>query len=173
MASAIVLEDTVTTQNDSKVRLVYDGTTVGTKDITVPEVTARMVTDNTTAYHNDTSTFIANTLASGAIIEIGSNANGSYTKYADGTLVCMQNTTNTSLAITNAEGSLFRSAQVDITFPFLFTTILGISFSMSGSMSMRHNITPTLSAVGVLFYYTTSVTTAMRYTYIAIGRWKS
>ena len=40
------------------------------------------------AYDNDSTTFIANTLASGAIIERGSNANGNYTKFADGTLLC-------------------------------------------------------------------------------------
>ncbi len=40
------------------------------------------------AYDNDTSSYISNTLASGAIIERGGNANGEYTKFADGTLIC-------------------------------------------------------------------------------------
>ena len=39
-------------------------------------------------YNVNTSSFIPNTLASGAIIEIGSNANGSYVKFADGTMIC-------------------------------------------------------------------------------------
>ena len=39
------------------------------------------------AYNDDTASYIDNTLVSGAIIEKGSNANGRYLKYADGTLV--------------------------------------------------------------------------------------
>ena len=41
------------------------------------------------SYNVDTSSYIPNTLSSGAIIERGSNANGQYVKYADGTLICL------------------------------------------------------------------------------------
>ena len=40
------------------------------------------------AYDVNTSSYIPNTLSSGAIIERGSNTNGEYIKFADGTLIC-------------------------------------------------------------------------------------
>ena len=40
------------------------------------------------AYDVNTSSYIPNTLSSGAIIESGSNANGEYIKYSDGTMIC-------------------------------------------------------------------------------------
>ena len=40
------------------------------------------------AYNVNASSYIPNTLASGAIIERGSNSNGNYVKFADGTLIC-------------------------------------------------------------------------------------
>ena len=39
------------------------------------------------AYNVDTSSYIPNTLSSGAIIETGSNSNGEYIKFADGTMI--------------------------------------------------------------------------------------
>ena len=49
---------------------------------------ALKVNKNEISYNVNTSSFIPNTLTSGAIIERGSNANGDYIKYADGTLIC-------------------------------------------------------------------------------------
>ena len=40
------------------------------------------------AYNVNSSSYVPNTLSSGAIIERGSNANGEYVKFADGTLIC-------------------------------------------------------------------------------------
>ena len=51
------------------------------------------------AYDDDTTAFIANTLASGAIIEQGSNANGRYIKYADGSAIAYKTTHTTGLSI--------------------------------------------------------------------------
>ena len=69
---------------------------IGVTEVTVPE-SGELVTKeyadskqskSELAYNMNTSSYIPNTLSSGAIIERGSNANGSYIKYADGTLIC-------------------------------------------------------------------------------------
>lgn len=57
----------------------------------------------------------------GAIIERGSNANGEYVRWADGTQIC----TNSSFAIsdrTTVNGSLFKTADFIWTFPANFIT---------------------------------------------------
>jgi len=55
----------------------------------------------------------------GAIVEQGSNANGSYTKFADGTMIC-RGVSAGSVAANNAGGSVFHSTQVAFTFPVVF-----------------------------------------------------
>lgn len=55
-------------------------------------------------------------VATGAIVEKGSDANGTYIKYLDGTMICEQ-TTLFSPASTTADGTLFRSTQQAWTFP--------------------------------------------------------
>lgn len=175
MPSAIVLADTVTTPNDSKVRLVYEGTTTGTKTITVPEVNARMVTDNTTAYDNDTSTFIANTLTSGAIIERGSNANGSYVKYADGTLICSLATFVSDQAIATAYGALFTGTRT-WTFPHVFSSTPVASNQGKWGTGSSWNTSGGANTTGVTFIFLDNVSRAVGtntyLNYIAIGRWK-
>ena len=46
-----------------------------------------------------------------SIIESGSNANGNYVKYADGTMICYLNTTVTDQAINNAYGSMYQGSR--------------------------------------------------------------
>jgi len=55
----------------------------------------------------------------GAIIERGSNANGQYTKFADGTLICVQQSVR-NLDTTTPAASLFRSSDVTWTYPHPF-----------------------------------------------------
>lgn len=55
-----------------------------------------------------------------SIIESGSNANGNYVKYADGTMICYMNISVTDQAINNAYGSnLYQSTRI-WTFPVSF-----------------------------------------------------
>lgn len=57
----------------------------------------------------------------GAIIERGSNANGEYVRYADGTQICTNNSFGFSDRTTGA-GSLFKTADLLWTFPAVFST---------------------------------------------------
>lgn len=59
----------------------------------------------------------------GAILESGSGANGSWTKYADGTMICTQAVDASAMALTSAIGSLFQaSAETTWTYPVAFTS---------------------------------------------------
>ena len=70
------------------------------------------------AYNIDTSSFIPNTLASGAIIERGSNANGEYVKFADGTLIMSKEIDfATPSTFTGTAGSRYKI--IDWTFPYI------------------------------------------------------
>ena len=109
----------------------------------------------------------------GAIIERGSNANGEYVKFADGTMICTFIDSST-LAIDQASGSLYYSASYSKTFPATFITApivipagnraTGISWAFltgspsttsSGSFGAMSNVS------GGTFYPG----------YVAIGRW--
>ncbi|MCT7637083.1 hypothetical protein [Aliarcobacter butzleri] len=64
---------------------------------------------NKIAYNLNTSSFIPNTLSSGAIIERGSNANGEYIKFADGTLIMTAEVTiGTPDSWTGTSGSKYK-----------------------------------------------------------------
>jgi hypothetical protein len=56
----------------------------------------------------------------GAIIERGSNANGEFVKYADGTLICTMDASYSN--ITTAAGNIFRSATTTQTLPVAVAT---------------------------------------------------
>ena len=80
------------------------------------------------AYNVDTSSYIPNTLASGAIIERGSNANGDYVKFADGTLICTT-IIDCSGSVNIPLGSLYTTPSTTWTFPAAFKSNL---FHLSG-----------------------------------------
>lgn len=73
----------------------------------------------------------ASGVPTGAIIERGSNANGEYVRYADGTQICWVR--NLPLDITTAAGSLFRGL-VTWTFPAAFVSSFPV-FASSNSGS--------------------------------------
>jgi len=57
----------------------------------------------------------------GAIIERGTNANGEYVRYADGTQVCTIKVDATGQAVTSATGSLFQAgSELTWTYPAVF-----------------------------------------------------
>jgi hypothetical protein len=115
------------------------------------------------AYDNDTTSFIPNTLPSGAIIENGSNANDAYTKYADGTLVCSTSTSTT------AGWSTW-------TFPHAFVSqarVTGTCHSGgTGFFVQFYNTTGSLSTQFSAFSYAGVKTGSITLHMVATGRWK-
>ena len=108
----------------------------------------------------------------GAVIERGANANGAYTRFADGTQICFASLTVTQ-AIATAHVGGFRNAGQTWTFPIAFAADPIISGAVRSLNSMGF-VTDTLSASGVNVYHTavTSQTSALLTVGLsATGRW--
>lgn len=111
--------------------------------------------------------------------EIGSNENGTYIKYDDGRLICMNEITK-SLAITNNWGGLYASASDShfTNFPMTFISRpqVYISTSSSGGYETFHvkgypPSTTNATTFRVLGYWSTTQNIIL--SYLAIGRWKN
>ena len=116
----------------------------------------------------------------GAIIESGSNANGNYIKYADGTMICTKRESIT-LDINLSNNVLYRSGEVSArSFPATFSSIPVTHISIEGGgdgniswIVSDATTAPTVSAWGSFQVIDTSSATAVTYFYcfMAIGRW--
>ena len=112
----------------------------------------------------------------GYIVESGSNDNGSYIKYSDGTMIC-RNKKTFNIAANIAYGALFRTEGIDFpNFPVAFKDVPDISCFCIGintallanwNASTKEKISPLIGIRPVS-------TDAQDYIicYIAIGRWK-
>ncbi len=112
----------------------------------------------------------------GAVIEQGSNANGRYVKYADGTMMCWHTSTTLNTAST-VLGALFVGTLVTLTFPVAFSSVPVVlptaarSSSTSGAVwAYLANTTPTTTQVSLNILSSGTGGTAYP-AYIAIGRW--
>lgn len=111
----------------------------------------------------------------GGIVESGSGANGSYIKYADGTMICRKRVTST-VAVTVAWGSLFLSNDVNLgNFQSAFTEIPTVTVTIARSTGgfidgIRETSGGFVGKVGVVRANATTDTFA--FDIIAIGRWK-
>ncbi|OJF97563.1 gp53-like domain-containing protein [Pararhizobium antarcticum] len=106
-------------------------------------------------------------VATGAIVERGSNANGEYVRFADGTQICWGSITITPVANTPTSGSVtfpasftsaIKSAQVTANTSAIGTAVLGVSF---GSL--------TNTGMDVFTYRVSTTLTGCNWT--VIGRW--
>lgn len=115
-------------------------------------------------------------------IERGTNANGMYVRFADGTQICT-NTVNITVAIDQAKGAMYSSVYGnplgDFPKPFAGTSedvfITGDVTSGGGAWafnSQLYNTTTTSAGSVFLFRPVTSVSQTYKFTYHAIGRWK-
>lgn len=108
----------------------------------------------------------------GAVIETGSNSNGRYTKYADGTMIAFATPTNGF----SASGSYLTGLSYytrTITLPVTFVgsyavTVSGADDSSSGWASWA---TLTQSTGNVYYYSRNSAPSTIATHYIALGRW--
>ena len=119
------------------------------------------------------------------IVESGSNSNGSWTKWADGTLTQF-GSASMSVAFTTTQGDFFRNTADDlaITLPLAFFGTIadytatahvgGEGFQIDaleiiGNQQIEHEST---SEVRLVFLTQTSVTKTLTFGFQAIGRWK-
>ncbi|WP_232067040.1 hypothetical protein ICA20_019735 [Citrobacter sp. C5_2] len=113
----------------------------------------------------------------GAIIERGSNSNGEYTKFADGTLICWFTRSAESTANNSSGGTtnLYFSSEVGLTFP---ATFVGTTPTVTPSASLSSGGTSSWPSVrgrsltGTSLALISNVQNAAAYLgYTAIGRW--
>ena len=107
----------------------------------------------------------------GSILEKGSDANGEYVRYADGTQICW-NYAAGNLAANDATGSLFRTAATTTwTFPVAF--IAAPVVTGSTDTSVRWVSVGTATTTNAVFRHYAAITSATTIgtTLMAIGRW--
>ena len=145
---------------------------------------SNVVSQGELAYDVDTSSYIPNTLASGAIIERGSNANGEYVKFADGTLICNA-VLPEQVGYSWPSGTWFKASNFPLvingwTYPSAFSAVPNVHISSLNDAGATGNIEGILSplystsAIKALFdgKATTNITRIAFIRVVAIGRWK-
>ena len=113
----------------------------------------------------------------GAIIERGSNSNGEYTKFADGTLICRFTSSNSSTANNPSGGgtNLYFSNSATFTFPATFVGIKP-TVSASGTLSTGGDsswaVIRGINLTGLSLAIISNMQNSAAYIgYIAVGRW--
>jgi hypothetical protein len=111
-------------------------------------------------------------IPTGAIVERGSNANGEYIKFADGTLICTRNVT-INLLISSALAGGFRSSGQGWTYPAGFTVAPSVSGALTtlNGMGVSFSAPGTASASFVATAVTSQAAADVGFNLQAIGRW--
>lgn len=113
-------------------------------------------------------------IPTGAVIESGSNANGRYIKWADGTMICTGSAAS-SLTTSTASGSIFQSPSVaSLTFPAAFsgTPIVTSDSVFTGGAARAWCFLDAATSTGCTIIAAGPTSSAVAQPkYIAIGRW--
>lgn len=120
-----------------------------------------------------------NTSDIASIIESGSNENGNYIKYSDGTMICTKQVTNITIDITTSWGSMYESNYyIPLgSMPQEFTTLYYANASVLSNswhaIKLRHEQMSNSSFGQIKLGRGASATDVMvEINCIAIGRWK-
>lgn len=108
----------------------------------------------------------------GAVIEQGSNANGRWVKFADGTMQCIRD----SLSVANVnspEGSIFRSPSATWTYPATFNEAPVVSGAADDLTSWLAMATPGTTNVVAQVKSAVSTASTVNFRLVAHGRWDS
>ena len=108
-------------------------------------------------------------------IEKGTNANGTYVKFADGTMVCYGRVTLNSLNMQSAWGSLFISTKLPTTFPATFFAAPVVSVTMenlTGDGAIWMNESSDVGSFNGRFVRGAALTFTGTMGWMAVGRWK-
>lgn len=111
----------------------------------------------------------------GAIIERGSNANGEYVKFADGTMICTHNSFSVG-ALNTADGGLYTSSNQSWPYPHVFAASPVLKGGAAGTFAKAWLSLGTEADTGTMLgkfalKSTYSVSTAGTVKLEAIGRW--
>ena len=156
--------------------ITYDDKTALNSNNDIPNI--NKVTDNDMneikSVVNNNATELTN--LPGTIIESGSNANGNYVKFTDGTLICYKNVSITA-NINNEWGSLYENGTaVGLgSWAEAFYTTPSISVQVangSGMMIQLINNVTTTSCGSIYFASATSGSKSTYLSIIGVGKWK-
>jgi hypothetical protein len=112
------------------------------------------------------------TVGGDPIVESGSNVDGEYTKFANGTMVCWKINTG-SLSTTVLQGSVWRSIiTLTWTFPIAFIGQASCSAGIDDATFAWVNATSGVTDSSIRGYGTDSIATSFEVNASAIGRWK-
>lgn len=113
----------------------------------------------------------------GEIIESGSNANGEYIKFSNGTMICTKQVFITA-EITSSWGNLYDTGNQDIDLgnyaqTFYSIPVVSITMSSANGCWLEGCSNRTTSSYGkIVLVSATSKTASVAYDLIAIGKWK-
>ena len=110
----------------------------------------------------------------GSVVERGSNTNGEFIKFADGTMICWKSAL-TGLPVTEAVGTggVFRSDVITWTYPVAFiaaATVTGTVSAGATSFWANGNFT-SVSNCAARLYAGISSAAGTAVNFVAIGRW--
>ena len=108
-------------------------------------------------------------------IEKGTNANGTYIKFPDGTMICHNRVALNSINMQSAWGSLFISAEFPTTFPATFVVPPVVSVNMenlTGDGAIWMNALSTVGSFTGRFVRGSALTFTATLGWMAVGRWK-
>jgi len=110
----------------------------------------------------------------GAVIEAGSNANGSYTKFADGTMICARTDLNAA-DINNSVGAIYiSSADSTWNYPATFIskpTVSGARTALTGAWVVSGSGGSNNAQVGLRLAKQSAFASSLNFEVSAIGRW--
>lgn len=140
------------------------------------DTNTKLSTDNvkTAQTSSDTDTYSCNYI--NGIVESGSNSNGNYIKYADGTLICSKTITH-SVSITTAWSGLYEGSFDLGNSPYAFVNntyiISATPQDGSGVLVEQAGLSRTTTSFGSATLVRPNSTTATpKLDIIAIGKWK-
>lgn len=159
-------------------------TTIGADTVSTPLLDATLVdaaavhaselqVDGHDAYHEGNllgTVSQSSGVPTGSVIQRGSNANGEYVKWADGTMIATHRVTPASGPST-ANGSLFQGPATTWTFPVAFVAAPVVTAGGTTSNRWVTSSDPSTTAVSVRENIAVSSITAFPINVQAVGRW--
>lgn len=109
----------------------------------------------------------------GKVIERGSNANGEYVRFADGTQICTLAVSRASTSIATAFMGGFKSTDYTWTFPAAFVAAPAVSFRPTGLTGFDGGVNTVSTTAATVFHTAIASQSAATLTGagLAIGRW--
>ena len=116
------------------------------------------------------------TVGGSPVVDSGSNANGNWVKYYDGTLIQYIRRTEIGVTQTNATGSIFYGDTAAYAYPVAFVgaaPIISTDVNAAGNVNIwTRALLPSITATQLRIFSSISITQNVTFDIIAMGAWK-